>query len=84
MKQEFFDSAMRKKIYRNIEELQGDLALWLGYYDGERPHSGRYCYGKTPLGTFAASKHLSVEKHNELIYTEGRSGSVARTERRTA
>jgi hypothetical protein len=32
------------------------------YYNEERPHSGRYCYGKTPLQTFREAKHLAEEK----------------------
>ena len=31
-------------------------------YNRERPHSGRYCYGKTPWETFQASKPLALEK----------------------
>ena len=41
MKNEFFDVAMRKKIYSSIEELQRDLDTWLHYYNYERPHSGK-------------------------------------------
>ena len=68
MKQEFFDTAMRKKIYTSLENLQEDLDEWLGYYNEERPHSGKYCYGKTPRQTFEDSKHLALEKNNELLY----------------
>jgi len=28
----------------------------------QRPHSGRYCYGKTPMQTFGESKHLAEAK----------------------
>ncbi|GFY09283.1 IS481 family transposase [Trichonephila clavipes] len=52
MKQEFFDTAMRKKIYTNLDHLQEDLDRWLHYYNYERPHSGKYCYGKTPIQTW--------------------------------
>lgn len=67
MKQEFFDTAMRKKIYSSLVELQQDLDAWLHYYNHERPHSGRYCYGKTPMQTFIDSKKLAVEKSNEIF-----------------
>ncbi len=30
--------------------------------NAERPHSGRYCYGKTPMETLAESKHLAKDK----------------------
>jgi len=35
MKQEFFDTAMRKKIYRSLDDLQEDLDYWLHYYNHE-------------------------------------------------
>ena len=66
-----YDTAMRKKIYSSLEELQGDLDSWLYYYNHERSHSGKYCYGKTPMQTFRDSKHIALEKNNELMYLEG-------------
>lgn len=74
MKQEFFEVAMRKKIYSSLEELQKDLDTWLDYYNNERPHSGKFCYGKTPMQTFKDSKKLALEKNNEILYLEYRSG----------
>lgn len=73
MKQEFFEVAMRKKIYSSLEELQKDLDTWLDYYNKERPHSGKFCYGKTPMQTFKDSKKLALEKNNEILYLEYRS-----------
>lgn len=73
MKQEFFEVAMRKKIYSSLEELQKDLDTWLDYYNNERPHSGKFCYGKTPMQTFRDSKKLALEKNNEILYLEYRS-----------
>ena len=72
MKQEFFETAMRKKIYSSLEELQLDLDIWLEYYNNERPLSGKYCYGKTPMQTFIDSKRLAVEKSNEILYLENK------------
>ena len=74
MKQEFFEVAMRKKIYSSLEELQKDLDTWLDYYNNERPHFGKFCYGKTPMQTFKDSKKLALEKNNEILYLEYRSG----------
>jgi hypothetical protein len=45
-----------------LAELQTDVDEWLRQYNEERPHSGRYCYGKTPWQTFLDSKHLAKEK----------------------
>jgi len=60
MKQEFFDTAMRKKLYTDLASLQEDLDSWLRYYNYARPHSGKYCYGKTPRQNFEDSKPLSL------------------------
>ena len=75
MKQEFFEVAMRKKIYNSVDELQQDLDTCLNYYNHERPHSGKYCYGKTPIQTFIDSKKLALEKNNEILYLEHLSDS---------
>lgn len=62
MLNEFYRVAFRKKIYRSIEELQTDLDAWIREYNGERPHQGRWCYGKTPMQTFVESLDLAKEK----------------------
>ena len=62
MQEEFFWTAFRKKIYKTIEELQDDLDQWLEYYNIKRPHSGKYCYGKTPMETFTDSQNMAKEK----------------------
>lgn len=61
MKQEFYDIAFRKKIYASVEELQVDVDHWIAKYNETRPHSGKYCYGKTPMQTFREAKHLAAE-----------------------
>jgi hypothetical protein len=52
----------RKKLYKTIEELQADLDQWLKLYNEERPHQGRWCYGKTPMQTLIDSVPLAKEK----------------------
>lgn len=59
---EFYSIAFRKKIYKSIEELQMDVNKWLIEYNEERTHSGKHCYGKTPVQTFIESKHLAQQK----------------------
>lgn len=59
---EFYRVAFRKKIYRSIPELQADLDGWLRSYNEERPHQGRWCFGKTPMQTFRDSLPLAREK----------------------
>ena len=50
------------EIYESIEMLQNDLDEWLREYNESRPHSGKYCYGKTPMQTFLDSLPLAKEK----------------------
>ena len=62
MQDEFYAIAFRKKIYTSIDELQADVDIWLEYYNNQRPHSGKYCFGKTPMQTWGDSLHLAKEK----------------------
>lgn len=62
MQEEFYAIAFRKKLYASLEEMQKDIDQWLQFYNNERAHSGRYCYGKTPMQTFHDSKELAKEK----------------------
>ena len=45
---------------QNLEVLEADLDEWLKHYNEDRPHSGRYCYGKTPMQTFLESLNSTV------------------------
>ena len=65
---EFYAIAFRKKIYTCIEQLQEDLDQWVYEYNNQRPHTGKYCYGKTPMQTFIDSIHLSKEKMLDQQY----------------
>jgi len=59
---EFYSTAFRKKVYNSIEELQTDLDNWIEDYNLNRSHSGKYCFGKTPMRTFLDSIHLARVK----------------------
>jgi transposase InsO family protein len=59
---EFYRITFRKKIYKTLDELQGDLDLWLSEYNQERTHTGKYCFGKTPMQTFLDSIPIAKEK----------------------
>lgn len=63
MKNEFYDIAFRKKIYDSLESLQADVDEWIEKYNRRRPHSGKHCYGKTPMQTFEDAIPLALEKH---------------------
>ena len=62
MLDEFYRIAFRKRIYATIEQLQGDLDAWMTEYNQDRPHQGRWCYGKTPMQTFLDTLPIAKEK----------------------
>lgn len=66
MKNEFYDIAFRKKLYQSLEEIQTDVNEWLRKYNQFRPHSGKYCYGKTPMQTLEASRALIKERNIQM------------------
>ena len=70
MQEEFYATAFRKKVYGSLAELQIDVDSWIQEYNCERPHSGRYCYGKTPFQTFQDSKKLALEKQLNQQYED--------------
>jgi transposase InsO family protein len=59
---EFYRVAFRKRIYGSIAELQADLDEWIRSYNEDRPHQGRWCFGKTPMQTFLDAIPLAKEK----------------------
>jgi transposase InsO family protein len=59
---EFYRVAFRRKVYNSLDELQADLDRWLIEYNQQRTHSGKYCFGKTPMQTFEDSLSLAKEK----------------------
>ena len=60
--EEFYQVALRKKIYTSLEELQKDLDAWLDEYNHHRPHQGKRCDGKTPYATLIEGKDLAQAK----------------------
>jgi transposase InsO family protein len=77
MQEEFYAVAFRKKLYTSLEDLQYDLDQWMDYYNNERTHSGKYCYGKTPMQTFIDSKYLAEEKMLNELSLEKNNQSVS-------
>jgi len=45
-------------------------------YNAERTHSGKYCYGKTPLQTFIESATLAYDKQLDRIQPTTESAST--------
>ena len=70
MQDEFYAIAFRKKIYTSLEEMQADIDQWISIYNTQRPHSGRYCFGKTPMQTFIDSKELAASKDLTNLFVQ--------------
>lgn len=68
MKEECYNILFRKIIYTSIEQLQKDVDLWIQEYNMIRPHSGKHCYGKTPMQTLLDSLHLVESKNVNLLH----------------
>jgi transposase InsO family protein len=65
---EFYASAFRRKLYESLEQLQADVDAWMESYNAERMHSGKYCYGKTPLQTFIEAAPLAHSKQLDRMH----------------
>lgn len=74
---EFYRVAFRKKLYNSLEELQADLDQWLMEYNEHRTHTGKYCFGKTPMQTFKDSIPLAKEKMLHLNLQTDNSRNVS-------
>ncbi|MEO1610588.1 MAG: IS481 family transposase [Pseudomonadota bacterium] len=68
MKQECYDIMFRKKLYRSLEDVQTDVNEWLQKYNQTRPHSGKHCYGKTPMQTFLDAKQIAQSKNLDIVH----------------
>ena len=56
------NEALNRYIFESLDEIRDITDDWLIEYNYKRPHSGKYCYGKTPYQTFLESKHIAIEK----------------------
>ena len=63
--------AFWRKVYRSVEEIQLDLDVWLGHYNNERTHSGKYCYGKRAYLIFCVNALVPSERHPFLSKLNG-------------
>jgi transposase InsO family protein len=80
IQEEFYAVAFRKKLYTSLAELQNDADQWIKEYNEQRPHSGKYCYGKTPLQTFVDSTHLAHAKMLDRLADPTSSATPPRAE----
>ena len=77
IKNEFYASAFRRKVYHSLEQLQADADIWVNDYNQERTHSGKHCYGKTPWQTFVESRHLALEKQLDRTQLTAHPASIS-------
>jgi transposase InsO family protein len=57
--EEFYQVALRKKIYNTLEELQFDLDQFLSFYNFNRPHQGYRLKGRCPAELFCTLQHAA-------------------------
>jgi hypothetical protein len=63
-------NVFRKRIYHTLDELQTGLDTWLKEYNEVRPHSGKCCFGKTPMQMFLDTLPLVRERVlNQIVQT---------------
>jgi len=48
----------RKKIYKSIDDIQGDLDMFMDDYNSNRINQAKYFRGKTPMQTFEDGRVL--------------------------
>jgi hypothetical protein len=63
VRNKFYRVTFRKKVYKNLDDLQLDLADWFEEYNNEATHQGKRCGGKTPMQTFLVRKELVKQKN---------------------
>lgn len=66
VKEEFYEIALRKKVYSELDVLQADLDAWVETYNHERSHQGKMCCGRTPMQTLRESRGLWEAKVSSL------------------
>lgn len=64
IKNEFYEVAFRKTLYRSLEAMQVDLDIFMKKYNFERTNQGKRCRGRTPYQTFEEGVRL----YKEMVY----------------
>jgi len=67
MQNECYTILFRKKLYFSLQDIQTDVDEWLRKFNHERPHSGKFCFGKTPYQTLLDAKHIAYEKNPTML-----------------
>jgi len=58
--QEFYQIALRKKLYENLESLQTDLDAWIIHYNNLRTYQGKMCCGRAPVDTLIDGRQKNL------------------------
>ena len=61
---EWRDECLNMHVFTSLAEAWVRLSAFRQHYNTERPHQGRWCFGKTPIQTFLDS--LSIAREKEL------------------
>ena len=67
MQNECYTILFRKKLYFSLQDIQTDVDEWLRKFNYEHPHSGKFCFGKTPYQTLLDVKHIAYEKNPTML-----------------
>jgi hypothetical protein len=60
-------SSFSAACYACVADLQADLDAGVKYYNGEREHQGRWCFGKTPMLTFLDAAPIARAKNDRRL-----------------
>ncbi|HUS95593.1 MAG TPA: hypothetical protein VMX97_02520 [Hyphomicrobiaceae bacterium] len=52
----------RKALFETVGQLQQKLDIWIEFYNTERTHQGKLCWGRTALKTLIDCKAAWLEK----------------------
>ena len=64
-------------MYRSIDELQTDLDLWVRDFNEQRPHQGRWCFGKTPMQTLLDAMPIAKGENDRSLITSDKQNPTA-------
>jgi len=57
-------------LREGFKKLQSDVDVWIHHYNHDRTHSGKHCFGKTPMQTLKDSIPLALAKQlNQTLLT---------------
>jgi len=74
----FYRIALRNKIDRSINELRPDLDAWVKNDNEQRPHQGRWRFGKTHMQTFLDAMPMAKGKDDRALILPDRSMPTTR------